>query len=34
LNRRLDLGSQIVCTSTLCRYMDFALRGHSVRLAT
>jgi hypothetical protein len=34
LNRRLDIGSQVVCTSTLCRDMDFALRGHSIRLAT
>jgi len=34
LDRRLDIGSQVVSASTLCRYMDFALRRHSIRLAT
>jgi len=33
-NRGLDVGGQVVSASTLCRYMDFPLRGHSIRLAT
>ena len=33
-NYGLDIISQVIGASTLCRYMDFALSGHSVRLAT
>ena len=33
-NCGLDVSSQIVGASTLGRYMNFALCGHSVRLAT
>ena len=32
--RGLDVGGQVISASTLCRYMDFALRCHSIRLAT
>ena len=33
-NCGLDVSSQVIGASTLGRYMDFALCGHSVRLAT
>ncbi len=33
-NRGLHIGGQVISAPTLRRYMDFALRGHSIRLAT